>query len=331
LAALLEAQLPLAQALASSEAMTGPEAAEVLRAVRASVERGERLAEAMAAFPVWFPPRVIGLVRAGERSGALAPAFATLADQLEREAALRDRITSAALYPALLLVAGGAALVVLLTVVLPNFAALLRDAGATLPRSTAIVLAIGAVLRQGWWVLLVVVGAMVVGVAALRDAPAGRRWLAERLAQLPLIGGLRRELAAARFARIAGTLLRGGAPLVQALTDTEASLDDPLAADATARIAASVRDGTAFHAAIADEAYFPPALAQLVAVGESAGALGDFLIRAAVLFEERAGRALQRAVTLAEPTIIVVFGGAVGFIALSLLQAIYSVNAGAFR
>lgn len=126
-------------------------------------------------------------------------------------------------------------------------------------------------------------------------------------------------------------LLGGGAPLLAALEDVAASVPDPLAKEEAARIRARVREGASLRQAIAEGTLFPPLLAQLVAVGEEAGQTEAFLSKAGELFEERTERTLQRLVTLLEPAMIIGFGVVVAFVALSLLQAIYGVNAGAFR
>jgi type II secretory pathway component PulF len=331
LAALLPAGLPLARGLDAAARLSSGSMAATLAEVRAAVERGESLAGALGAHPDVFPSHYVGSVRAGERSGDLAAAFARLSAQLEREALLRGRLLSASLYPLLLAIAGGAAVLVLLLVVLPNFAELLRGTGAQLPRSTALVLALSGALRRFWVAIPVVVLAALGALQAARATAAGRLGIARLVDGMPLVRGLRRELLAARFARLTGTLLAGGAPLLSALADAAASLGDPLAAAATARIRAAVRDGESLHRALLAEPAMPPMLAQLVAVGEESARLAEFLLKAAQLFEERSERAIQRLVALAEPAMIVVFGFIVGFVALSLLQAIYSINAGSFR
>jgi len=126
-------------------------------------------------------------------------------------------------------------------------------------------------------------------------------------------------------------LLGGGAPHVAALEDARASLADPVAGDDVARIRTAVREGSSLRAAIEASPVFPPLLAQLVGVGEEAGQLRDFLLKAADIFEERSERSTQRLATLAEPALIMVFGAIVAFVALSLLQAIYGVNESSLR
>lgn len=331
LAALLPAGLPLARTLETAARLRPGIPADALSDVRARIERGDALAESLALYPALFPPHYTGLVRAGERSGDLGQSFARLTTQLERDAQLRSRLTSAALYPMLLALAGGGAILVLLLVVLPNFAELLQRSGARLPASTAFVLGASHIVRRFWYVIPLVIGGSLLVFANLRRTPRGRLMIAEFLDGLPLIRTLRRESGAARFARLTGTLLEGGAPLLAALHDATVSLDDALARAAAERVSIAVRDGASLSSAIAAEPVMPAVLAQLVAVGEESGQLGSFLLKAAQLFEDRTERSLQRLVALAEPAMIVLFGVIVGVIALSLLQAIYGVNAGSFR
>lgn len=331
LAALLPAGLSLSRALASAQEVAGGQVGAVLNEVQLRVERGERLAEALAEHPATFSPLYIGLVRAGERSGNLAGAFQRLAHQLERDQQLRSKLISVSIYPLLLAVAGGLAILVLLLLVIPRFVELLQGTGAALPRSTALVLALSTGLRQCWPLLL----ALPVGAGLLltwmRTTEEGQRAGARVLLGAPLLRPFRQNALGARFARLLGTLLGGGAPLLSALDDTIESVGDPLARDEAIRIRSRVREGVALNRAIGEAGFFPPMLTQLVTVGEEAGQLQQFLLKAADILEERTERLLQRLVSLIEPMMILFFGGIVGFVALSLLQAIYAVNAGSFR
>lgn len=330
-AALLGAGMPLPRALRVSAHVATPELADALNAIVLAVEHGEGLAKALEAHPHLFRPLYVGMVRAGERSGALADAFARLAVHLEREEELRARLASAMAYPLILGTMGGATVVLLLVLVLPRFVELLEGSGAALPRSTALLLAFSGFIRQAWPLLLALALLLGGGIAAARRSEGGRRALSVLLLRAPGIGALRRQVLAARFARLLSVLLAGGAPLLYALDDTIESLDDPLARETAGRVRSRVREGTPLHAAVAAEPLYPPVLGQLVAVGEESGRLGDFLARAAEMFDTGAERALRRLVTLAEPAMIVVFGGIVAFVALSLLQAIYGLNADALR
>lgn len=331
LAALLPAGMPLARSLAAAAGLATPDLAVALDAVRRRVERGESFADALAAHPSYFPPLYIGLVRAGERSGDLVGSLARLSEQLEREELLRAKLLSASIYPLILAVAGGVSVTVLLLFVLPRFAELLSGAGASLPKSTALLLSLSAIARRAWPLLL---AAPVSAIALLfwaRTSEQGQRAAASILLGLPVFRTMRVNSLAARFARLTGVLLAGGAPLLSALEDVGVSMGDPISRDDAIRIRARVREGGSLTMAVGDSSLFPPLLGQLIAVGEESGNLQQFLLKAADIFEERTDRARQRLVALAEPAMIVVFGGLIGFVALSLLQAIYGVNATAFR
>ena len=331
LAALLPAGMPLAQALGAASSVASGEVRDAVQQVRARVERGDTLSASLAVHPRLFSPLYIGLVRAGEKSGDVDASFARLADQLERDEQLRGRILSAAIYPFLLATVGTIAVSVLLMFVLPRFVELLEGSGASLPGSTAFLLALSGGLNRYWPVLLLAVGGLSAAGFWAARTPQGQRAWSRLLLTLPLVRTLRRYALAARFARLAGVLLGGGAPLLTALDDTIESIGDPVARDDVARIRGRVREGASLRQAITEGNLFPPLLAQLVSVGEEAGRLREFLLKAADIFEDRTERSTQRLATLAEPAMIVLFGAIVAFVALSLLQAIYGINAGSFR
>lgn len=331
MAALLPVGMPLAKALDAATGVTSGDVADAVRDVRSRVERGVPLADALAEHRTLFDPLYAGIVRAGERSGDVDNAFARLAEQLERQEQLHARLVSASIYPLLLATAGTIAVTVLVFFVLPRFVTLLEGSGAVLPPTTRVLLTVTGVLRRAWpvFVLLPVVAA---GVAAwVRNTAEGRRAWAAALLRMPMIRTLRKYALSARFARLLGVLLGGGAPLLPALDDTMESIGDPVARDEIQRVRGLVREGSSMRAALSDSPLFPPLLAQLVGVGEEAGQLRTFLTKSADIFEERTERATQRLAALAEPAMIVMFGAIVAFVALSLLQAIYGINASSFR
>ena len=331
LAALLPVGMPLAQALNAASGVASGDVRAALQEVRARVERGDTLSSALAEHRNLFSPLYVGLVRAGERSGDIDAAFGRLAAQLERDEALRGKILSASIYPMLLATAGSVAVTVLLFFVLPRFVTLLEGSGAKLPRSTATLLAFSGALHRLWPVLLLIPLAIAAFAAWATNTDEGRRVWSRIMLTLPGVRTLRRYALAGRFARLVGVLLGGGAPLLAALDDTVESIGDPLARDDTVRIRTKVREGSSLRAAVAESSLFPPMLAQLIGVGEDAGQLRVFLTKSADIFEERTERATQRLATFLEPAMIVMFGAIVAFVALSLLQAIYGINANSFK
>jgi type II secretory pathway component PulF len=331
LATLLPVGMPLSQALNAATGVTSGDVKAAMQDVRTHVERGETLSTALARHPGLFPPIYIGLVRAGERSGDVDTTFARLAEQLEREEAIRGKVLSAAIYPILLAVAGTVAVSVLMLFVLPRFVGLLEGSGAKLPASTTLLLNVSAFLRRVWPVFLLIPVVVASVSAWIRSSEKGARFWSRLLLAIPLVNTLRRYALAARLARLLAVLLGGGAPLLVALDDTIDSVDDPIARDDVKQIRARVREGTSLRQAVAESPLYPALLPQLIGVGEDAGQLRAFLHKAAEIFEERTERATQRLATLAEPVMIVVFGLIVAFVAMSLLQAIYGINAGSFR
>ncbi|HWJ12613.1 MAG TPA: type II secretion system F family protein [Gemmatimonadaceae bacterium] len=331
IAGLLSAGLPLTRALTTARSMAPPPYRECLDQIGRSVSRGESLATAMAAHPNLFPPFYLGLVRAGERSAELPTTFNRLVEQLERDDDLRSRLGAAAIYPALLAIVGSAAILVLMLFVLPRFAAVLEGAGARLPRSTQLLVTIATAARIHWLAFLSPIGSVPLIVAWTTTTERGAHAWAELQLRLPGLRTFRRDILAARFARLMSVLLAGGAPVLGALDTAAASLADPVAGATLVRVRAQVREGVRLSVALRETALFPSVLMQLVALGEETGRLHEFLRKAADLFEQRSQRALARLVALAEPLMIVLLALVVGSVALSLLQAIYGVNASAFR
>ena len=323
--------MPLAQALRAASGMASGDVQAAIDDVRERVERGETMSAALAGHPQLFSPLYVGLVRAGERSGDLDNAFGRLAIQLERDEQFRSSVVSASIYPLILATAGSTAVLILMFFVLPRFATLLEGSGAKLPRSTATLMAISQGLHSYWPVLLAIPAAIAVFVAWIQNSDEGKRAWSRMLLTIPAISTLREYALSARFARLVGVLLGGGAPLLVALDDTVESLTDPIAKDDAMRIRTRVREGISLRAAVAESAIYPALLSQLIAVGEDAGDLRAFLLKAADIFEERTERATQRVAALAGPAMIVMFGAVVAFVALSLLQAIYGINASSFK
>lgn len=330
LAALLEAGIPLERALEiAARGAARRDVAEGMEEVRRAIQRGASITDAVAAQGALFPPLAVGLLYAGDRGGHMAEATHRLADAMEREGALRARVVAALTYPLLLATVGLAAVSVLLTFVLPKFVGLLDDAGAALPTSTAILLSISAVFARWWPVLPACAG---VGAALwwrTRRSAAGREWIDAWLLRLPVLGALRARYASARIAHTLSTLLAGGVPLATALDVAAASaLDAAVAADLR-NAQFSVRRGESLSGALERGRGFPHLLVRLVQAGEEAGELDGMLARAASLMEADLARRLDRAVSLLEPALIIALGLLVGGVALSLLQAIYGIHAGA--
>lgn len=324
-ATLLAAGVSLERALDfAARHASHPDVSTTFRDVQADVQRGTMLSEAVRKHSS-FGSFAAAVCRAGEESGTLDQALVRLADWYEREDGLRAQVLAALTYPALMGVVAGVGVVILLLFVIPRFVDILGDVGGTLPLSTRLLVGASSVFARLWWLWLLVVGGIVVGGRWWLAQPGNRkRWHAARLSW-PVIGILERNRATAQFASAWGVLLNGGTPMLAALRVARDGVSNEAIAGeiegAGERIARGERIAESLAGAL-------PALAvELLAAGEEGGRLPEMCARLAVTHEEAAARSLRTLVRLIEPALILVFGAIVGFIALAMLQAVYSVNA----
>lgn len=298
----------------------------VLGRVRELVRNGSPLANALQTEPKSFSRLYIGLVRAGEAGGDLAKTLERLALLLERQRSMAAAVQSAMIYPAILLIAAIGSIVLLLTQVLPQFVPLFAQNGAALPASTAFLLSLGnAVSAYGLYVLLGL-GAAVLAARQALQRPALRLRADEWMLRLPVIGGLMREILAARLARTLGMLLINGVPLLGALGIVQDVLGNAAAQNAVLVAAESVKTGQGLAPSLERSAVFPLRLVHLLRLGEATAQLGPLALRGADIHEERTNMALQRMVALLVPAITVLMGAAVAGIVSSLLLAMLSLN-----
>jgi general secretion pathway protein F len=298
----------------------------ILAQVREAVRDGSAFAAALQQHPRSFPRLYIGLVRAGESGGMLAPTLERLADLLERQRALQSSIISSLIYPAILLVAGIGSIILLLTQVLPQFTPMFEQAGAALPRPTQIVIALGDfVSSYGLYVAALLVVAVIAAQQALQR-PAPRLWWDRTLLRLPVAGALAREILAARFARTLGTLLQNGVPLVGALGIVADVIGNTAAVAAVRSATESAKGGAGLSRPMQQSGIFPVRTIYLLRLGEETAQLGGMSLRAAEIHEEQSRIGIERLTALLVPVLILAMGVAVAGIVSSLLLAMLSLN-----
>jgi general secretion pathway protein F len=230
------------------------------------------------------------------------------------------------IYPAVLLMAAIGSIVLLLTEVLPQFVPLFAENGVALPASTAALLAMGQAVSHDGPAALVLAAALAIGAGQALKRPALRLGADRLLLRLPVLGGLAREVMAARFARTFGMLLINGVPLLAALAVTEEVLGNLAARQAVQAAAEMAKSGQSITRALEAHALFPRRLLHLLRRGEETAQLGPLALRAADMFEERTRMAVQRFVALLVPAITILMGAAVAGIVSSLLLAMLSLN-----
>jgi general secretion pathway protein F len=249
-----------------------------------------------------------------------------MADLLDRQRSMSATITSALIYPTLLMLAAIGSVTLLLTQVLPQFVPMFEQSGAALPASTQFLIDAGAAVSgYGLQALLVLTALTMVARAVLRRPRP--RLLADRfMLRVPIIGPLMREILAARFTRVLGTLLVNGVSLITALGVVRDALGNLAAVDAVERATSSARGGGGLAQPLAETRVFPARAIHLLRLGEENAQLGPMALRAADIHEERTRLAMQRLVALLVPAITVLMGVAVAGIVASLMTAMLSLN-----
>jgi len=328
LATLSEAGLPLDRALAiQAELAPSPRLRTIMGDVLRSVRGGTSLADALAKHhPRPFSRLYINMVRAGERGGVLETTLRRLAQFLEESQEFRDALVSALIYPVLLTAVGAAAVVFLMTFVIPRFAAIFKDLGATIPLPTLILLETSGAIRAYWWLLALVALVGLVASRMVLATPGGRLTADRLLLRLPLVGEVIVKSEVARFTRILGTLLKSGVAMIPALTVVKEMLTNQVLAHAVESLGGGARRGAGLAQPMAEAGVFPPLAVHMVRVGEETGRLEEMLLQVAASFEGDTRKLVKRLIALAEPCIILVMGLVVGFIVVAMLMAILSVT-----
>jgi len=303
-----------------------PAVRRVLEGVHGGVMEGRRLSDAMALQGQAFPPLYRAMVSAGETSGALEPILERLADGLERDQTVRGKVITALVYPAVLAVVALGVIGALMTFVVPKVVDQFDSMNQTLPLLTRLVIGVSDLMRDwGWLAGLVLLLAVAGGAVALRN-PAVRLKADTTLLRLPLVGRLTRDLHGAKMARTLSTMIAAGLPVLEGLTITARTVSNRALRAATGAMADAVREGGGLSAAMRRADVFPPILVSMTASGESSGRLEPMLERAADYLEREFSTFTGVMLSLLEPAIIVVMGGVVALIVLSILLPILQIN-----
>lgn len=326
LSALVSAGLPLDRSLATlSELAESPELKRIVTEVLQAVRGGKSLAEALGEHRV-FPAIYVNMIRAGEIGGFLEASLERLTEYLERSQELRDDVRAALTYPIILTAAMGASMVVLLVYVLPKFAMIFDDMGDALPLQARLVLGLSDALRSWWWVIALLGGGAAAALRYAVQTPRGRYEFDQWKLRLLVAGPLLRKMEVASLVRTLGTLLKSGVPLLQALGIVKAIVGNQVIARALGEVEVGAREGAGIAEPFAHSGVFPQLAVQMVAVGEETGRLDELLLKVADHFDREVRVRIQQLTRLLEPVLILVMGLGVGFIVISMLSAIFSIN-----
>ena len=320
MASLLQAGIPLAETLRMIiEQAPDKKIESVFRDIREKVTQGMPLGDAVLQHPAYFTELYANMVRAGESSGALDKVLVRLAQFLQAQTRLKNKVGAAMIYPLIMMIVGVIVVAILMTAVVPKVTQLIRGRGQELPLPTQILVACSDFLVNYW--LLVMVGALCVVIAfqMFVNSERGRLAFDTFKLKLPVFGDLARKQAMARFSITLATLLRSGVPALQAISITKNVLDNVVLQNALQTVHDRVVEGTDISTPMKMSGAFPPTISYMVGVGEQAGNLEEMLERISLTYDEEVDLATSKLTSVLEPLIIVLLAGVVAGIVIAIV------------
>ncbi|MDO9288659.1 MAG: type II secretion system F family protein [Thermodesulfovibrionales bacterium] len=323
---LLESGLPVDRALyVLSESSEKKTFRAIIREVYIDIQRGQSLSQALSKHKI-FPGLYVNMIKAGEAGGILEAVIKRLASFLETSATFREEMTSALVYPMVLTIVGGLAVVFLMLYVIPKFAKIFADMGQALPLPTTILLKISTFFISYWWA---VAGLIVIATIATKNyimTTEGKIFIDNIKLKTPVIKRLNLKLIIARFSRTLGTLLQSGVPILEAIGISRTVVGNEIMSNRLKAIEDGISKGNGIAKPLKESNIFPPVVVQMVIVGEETGRLDETFLLIAERFETESRSLIKRVVRLYEPVLILLMGIVVGFIVISMLLAIFSIN-----
>ncbi len=327
LATMLGAGIPLVQAFEIvANGNDKPAMQKLILDIKADVEGGTSLHEALAKHPLYFDDLFVNLVEAGEQAGALESLLDKVATYKEKTEALKKKVKKALFYPAAVLVVAVIVTVILLVFVIPQFEALYKGFGANLPAFTMFVIDLSKfVQHDGFYVAVVIGGAIFAFTYFRKRSRAMREFLDRLILKFPIIGPILNKAAIARYARTLSTMFSAGVPLVEALDSVAGATGNIVYENAVRRMRDEVATGQRLQRAMEQTGLFPNMVNQMIAVGEESGSLDDMSAKVATFYEAEVDNAVDAMSSLLEPLIMVVLGVLVGGLVIAMYLPIFKL------
>ncbi|MDD2739499.1 MAG: type II secretion system F family protein [Methylomonas lenta] len=328
LATLLESGLPLDRSLSILLQLTedNPKLSKLVANVLEKVKAGKALADALESQSGVFSKFYLNMIRAGEMGGNLGGVLQRLADYMERTQELKDIVSTALIYPAILLVMSVASLFVMLTFVVPQFKEMFDSAGKALPIPTQIVIGLADFLQSYWWLLLLLILGSIQFMKSQLSNPITKKEWDRRFLQMPLFGDILINMETANFSRTFGTLLGNGVSILKSLGIVRETVTNAVLADFLADAEEQLKQGRTMSEAMSRQNLYPKLAVQMIKMGEETGRLEEMLLRIAVIYDKQLKTTIQRMLALLEPALIISLGLMIAGIIVSILLAILSVN-----
>ena len=299
---------------------------EAIAAVRKDVEAGLQLSDALERHPKVFSPLYVSMVRAGETGGVLDACLLRVADQLEKDASLRRQIRAATIYPSLVIFFAVVVLLALVAFLIPVFEGVFKQFGGKLPAISQFMVDFSHLVDHQWYILIAVVVVLVFAFLTFKRSKWGRpHWDAFKL-RIPMkIGDIVQKVSIARWSRTFSSLVSAGVPIMHAIEITGKTAGNAVVEEAMASVIASVKSGGTISEPLKHSKVFPSMVAHMVGVGEETGALDSMLGKVADFYEDEVAAAVKAMTSILEPVMIVLVGGIVGVIVVSMYLPLFTV------
>ena len=329
LATMLSAGVPLVQAFdIIGKGHENPSMQVMLLSIKADIEGGDTLAEALKKKPLCFDELFCNLVEAGEHAGVLETLLDKIATYKEKTESMKKKIKKALTYPIAVIVVAFIVTAVLLLFVVPVFEDMFKSFGADLPAFTRMVVNMSEWLKEWWWIVLgiIILAVYVFGYFKKRSRPFNH-FLDKALLKVPVVGLILNKSAIARFARTLSTMSAAGVPLVDALQSVAGACGNIIYAEAVMRMREDVATGQRLQFAMSQAKLFPHMVQQMVAIGEESGSMDAMLAKVADFYEEEVDNLVDNLSSLMEPIIMVVLGILIGGLIVAMYLPIFKMGA----
>ena len=329
LATMMKAGVPIVTSMEIiANGSKNPRMSALVNSVRAEIESGSSLYEALSKHPVEFDGLYRNLVKAGESAGVLETVLDTVATYKENIEALKGKIKKAMFYPAMVIAVALIVSGILLVFVVPQFEQVFQSFGADLPAFTQLVVGLSRFMVGWWWaIVLGLVGVGVAFIMAKKRSLAFQRFLDRLILKLPVVGQIMHNSAIARFARTLAVTFKAGVPLVEALETVAGATGNTVYEQAVLRIREDVSVGYSVNMAMKQVNLFPHMVVQMTAIGEEAGALDTMLFKVAEFYEQEVNNAVDALASLLEPLIMIILGVLVGGMVIAMYLPIFKLGA----
>ena len=328
LSTLVQSRIPIDRSLTLLEGITESVPMRgLVNNLRRDVKEGRTLAAAMENYPLVFNQMYVNIIRAGEEGGILETLLPSLEKNLEASARTRDTVISALIYPAVLLVTGILSVGLLLVFVVPQFAMMFEGAGANIPNSALFLLSVSGLIKQYGFLIPIIVFLIWTLFRLINKDSLYKLRKDKFVLRLPMSGKFFLYRDCAVFSRTLGFLLNAGIPLIRSLRISREVVENSFLRELLVSVEEDVRAGISLGVALDKVKYFPVLLHQLVTVGEESGQTANILIKSALTFETIVSKQLSRLVAALQPALILILAVAVGGITITMLSAVFSMNA----